>query len=430
MYIIENVKISGLWGHKTIEFKCDKNFNFLIGENGTGKTTVINLIAAVLMVDFDRLDKIAFNEVIIHLKREKERRRPSIRVIKKPKEEIPFHDIEYQIKESQGSKEKTYDLDHYESERLFRKVSRLFYDKRYGSEHIEVKQEISKYLNINWLSVHRNIEKISIDNEEIYRPAIDIKLELLNNELVKYFSKLSKKYSDEVLEFQKKTLLSVLTSEKENSLLAFSDDLDIERERKLLGDIFSTLGVEERKYKEKVNLHLDKFNKAIEFRKNNNGGMKFEHISSVMNVWRSHSLVSEYEKLQKQNNLIFNSKNKFVETINKLFSDRKKLYISEKNELNIKVNFENNEAKQIPICDLSSGEKQLLIILGQALLQEERPTIFIADEPELSLHLKWQVELTKVISTLNPNAQIIFATHSPDIVAEHQEKVIRMENML
>ncbi|AZC01371.1 ATP-binding protein [Acinetobacter pittii] len=174
---------------------------------------------------------------------------------------------------------------------------------------------------------------------------------------------------------------------------------------------------------------MEKFNKAIEFRKNNDGRMKFEHILSMMNVWRGHSLISEYEKLQNQNNLIFSPKNKFIETINKLFSGRKRLNISEKNELNISVVLNGNE-KPIPISELSSGEKQLLIILGQALLQEEKATIFIADEPELSLHLKWQVELTKSILGLNPNAQIIFATHSPDIVAEYQNKVIRMENML
>ena len=429
MFVIEKVRIEGLWDHKSIEFICDKNFNFLIGENGTGKTTIINLIAAVLLVDFEKLDKIPFKEVSIYLRKDKERKKPSVTVVKRPKDEVPFFDIEYRIKESQKSKEKIYDLDQYESERLFRKASRFFYDKRYSSEHIEIRHEISKYLNINWLSVHRNIEKTKIDNEDVYRPAIDVKLELLNNELVKFFSTLTKKYSDEVLEFQKKTLLSVLTSEKENSLLAFSDTIDIEQEKKLLGDIFSILGVEEKKYKEKVNVHLEKFNKAIEFRKNNDGRMKFEHILSMMNVWRGHSLISEYEKLQNQNNLIFSPKNKFIETINKLFSGRKRLNISEKNELNISVVLSGNE-KPIPISELSSGEKQLLIILGQALLQEEKATIFIADEPELSLHLKWQVELTKSILGLNPNAQIIFATHSPDIVAEYQNKVIRMENML
>ncbi|AZC00400.1 hypothetical protein DKE52_007405 [Acinetobacter pittii] len=68
----------------------------------------------------------------------------------------------------------------------------FFYDKRYSSEHIEIRHEISKYLNINWLSVHRNIEKTKIDNEDVYRPAIDVKLELLNNELVKFFSTLTK----------------------------------------------------------------------------------------------------------------------------------------------------------------------------------------------------------------------------------------------
>jgi len=89
-----------------------------------------------------------------------------------------------------------------------------------------------------------------------------------------------------------------------------------------------------------------------------------------------------------------------------------------------------NSYRRLKLSELSSGEKQLLIILGQALLQEQKPTIFIADEPELSLHLKWQTSLTNAITSLNPKAQIIFATHSPDIVAAQQNKVIRMENML
>ncbi|MNQ81639.1 hypothetical protein D3C85_966700 [compost metagenome] len=80
--------------------------------------------------------------------------------------------------------------------------------------------------------------------------------------------------------------------------------------------------------------------------------------------------------------------------------------------------------------ELSSGEKQLLIILGEALLQQSEACVYIADEPELSLHVYWQEELTKAISQLNRNAQIIFATHSPDIVGGHADKIIDMENLL
>ena len=85
--------------------------------------------------------------------------------------------------------------------------------------------------------------------------------------------------------------------------------------------------------------------------------------------------------------------------------------------------------KPIEIEALSSGEKQLLIILGQALLQDLTPVIFIADEPELSLHVEWQEKLTPSIAELNPNAQIVFATHSPDIVGAYSHRIINMEDV-
>lgn len=84
----------------------------------------------------------------------------------------------------------------------------------------------------------------------------------------------------------------------------------------------------------------------------------------------------------------------------------------------------------IPIESLSSGEKQLLIFLSETLLQEGKPHIFLADEPELSLHVEWQEELVPSLLSLNPNAQVLFATHSPDIVGTFQNSIIEMERLI
>ena len=73
---------------------------------------------------------------------------------------------------------------------------------------------------------------------------------------------------------------------------------------------------------------------------------------------------------------------------------------------------------------LSSGEKQILILLTQALLRFNNPMVYIADEPELSLHVTWQEKLLKSVVMLGGQKQIIVATHSPDIVGEYQDKVI------
>ena len=56
--------------------------------------------------------------------------------------------------------------------------------------------------------------------------------------------------------------------------------------------------------------------------------------------------------------------------------------------------------------------------------------IFIADEPEISLHVIWQENLLKGIRNLNENAQLIIATHSPDIVADFSDKVTDMEDVI
>ena len=77
-----------------------------------------------------------------------------------------------------------------------------------------------------------------------------------------------------------------------------------------------------------------------------------------------------------------------------------------------------------------SGEKQLLIILGEALLQRSAPWVYIADEPELSLHVTWQESLVRNLKKVNPNAQIVFATHSPDIVSTYEDCVFDMEKIL
>lgn len=65
---------------------------------------------------------------------------------------------------------------------------------------------------------------------------------------------------------------------------------------------------------------------------------------------------------------------------------------------------------------LSSGEKQILIILTTVLIEGGRDFIMIMDEPEISLHFEWQRRLIEDIQRLNPNLQLILATHSPAVV--------------
>jgi predicted ATPase len=115
----------------------------------------------------------------------------------------------------------------------------------------------------------------------------------------------------------------------------------------------------------------------------------------------------------------------FVGVVNRLFK-RKSVELNQRNELIAKL----QNGDPFDLKDLSSGEKQLIIILGEALLQHGAASIYLADEPELSLHVAWQERLVSSIRELNNSAQLVFATHSPDIVSAYGDRVIDMEAVL
>ncbi|MDQ6962064.1 MAG: AAA family ATPase [Mariprofundaceae bacterium] len=83
--------------------------------------------------------------------------------------------------------------------------------------------------------------------------------------------------------------------------------------------------------------------------------------------------------------------------------------------LMVKVNH-GDKPQLIKITQLSSGEKQLLIIFLTVVLERGKSFILLMDEPETSLHVEWQSKFIDDIKKLNANIQIIIATHNPLIL--------------
>jgi ABC-type cobalamin/Fe3+-siderophores transport system ATPase subunit len=148
--------------------------------------------------------------------------------------------------------------------------------------------------------------------------------------------------------------------------------------------------------------------------------------------------MSEYVEyqLKKSNQIIFKKiptekafaqKLFLIETLNRLFQPTHKTVDTDETKLAFKL----EDGQKIAWQDLSSGEKQLLIILLTLLCQDEKPAILLIDEPELSLHLRWQYALIEISKKLNPNCQLIVATHSPSIYGKGwRDKVTFIENIL
>ena len=104
-------------------------------------------------------------------------------------------------------------------------------------------------------------------------------------------------------------------------------------------------------------------------------------------------------------------KTMFLDLVDELFSETGKRIDRTSNELSF-MQF----GEQLSPYKLSSGEKQMLIILLTALTQDRQPYVLFMDEPEASLHFEWQKRLIDMVLQLNPNVQIILTTHSPAVV--------------
>ncbi len=118
---------------------------------------------------------------------------------------------------------------------------------------------------------------------------------------------------------------------------------------------------------------------------------------------------------------------KFLDSINSYFSDKTISY-------NIDRGFiltHNLLKEPIDFHTLSSGEKQLLHLFSNVITSSEQSTIFIIDEPEISLNVKWQRKLINTLLgfAINKRVQFIFASHSIELLSGNSNSVYKLYNI-
>jgi predicted ATP-dependent endonuclease of OLD family len=139
-------------------------------------------------------------------------------------------------------------------------------------------------------------------------------------------------------------------------------------------------------------------------------------------------LINEFEAFESKSRESYQPLKEYLDTLNKFFCDSsKEIYFEpETSELKFKILNKNGGiiADKRDIQSLSSGELQILILFTILKFNDtiNNSKIIIIDEPELSLHPKWQEDFMKALEILTPaDTQIIIATHSPLIVGDNKK---------
>lgn len=142
--------------------------------------------------------------------------------------------------------------------------------------------------------------------------------------------------------------------------------------------------------------------------------MQRRYLDYQVNVGnRMIELLNGDEEQRRQAPLLSLPKRKFQDRMDELFSYTRKTIDRRSNDI---VFYQDGE--RLSPYKLSSGEKQMLLILLTALVRDGNHCVLFMDEPEASLHVEWQQKLIGVIRELNPNVQLILTTHSPAVIME------------
>lgn len=96
------------------------------------------------------------------------------------------------------------------------------------------------------------------------------------------------------------------------------------------------------------------------------------------------------------------------------------------------VLYKKNTGEKLRLNQLSSGEKQEIILFYELIFESEKNTHLLIDEPEISLHIEWQLkfldDLLKIVE--NKQFKVTVATHSPQIINNHWDIQVDLGELL
>jgi predicted ATPase len=145
-----------------------------------------------------------------------------------------------------------------------------------------------------------------------------------------------------------------------------------------------------------------------------------EFVSRYESDTRLRSVVQDIDRVERQIEEATAPRNKLQNLIQGMFSGGKIVRFEDR-----AIKVETGEKQEINLSVLSSGEKHVMLIFVETLLAQE--SSIIVDEPEISMHVDWQKKLITSMHQLNPSAQLIMASHSPEIMADVDDsKIFRL----
>ena len=242
--------------------------------------------------------------------------------------------------------------------------------------------------------------------------SLDVKINQIRSKIAQHISVSKNRYTEFLREFQRSFITTILQPVQDTHPRAYIETAENIESAELI-HIFRQLGIKnEVEFANTVMQNIAGAITGLRESSTEDGGLygSFSHFTSLSIALRIASLIPSYKDLEEKRAEIFQRSELLQSSTNYLLQG-KEIQIGDNNYI-----FVSSPDGTIDVKSLSSGEKQILILLGECLVGGAEGSIYLADKPEISLNLKWQRQVFAILKELSPSTQLIFASHSPEIV--------------
>jgi predicted ATP-binding protein involved in virulence len=421
--------IKGLFGRTdTISLDLSSNVKIIYGINGSGKTTILKLLDAILTGRLFEIRNVNFKSLILHLEDGRAiRATKTKKPIEKKPTRRPVFALKLELLSASGKALKSSRMDdeveltdrvpleviEHEIPELNRVGRREWADVITG-DILPLSDVIAKYsYRLPWLKpsteiswYRKLVQGFSVKFIQTQR------LMTMKAEAESYRSPRAVRYQNTVNEYSER--LRELIRDKLSDSMRMAQSLDSTYPRRLLQEPGTRLSDKRLKDLLLKTERLGAKLRQVELLSSGDDvEITFESISEknrrAIALYLSDS-VKKYEMLEPfADKLLL-----FLDIVNTKFQPTKSVKIGGREGIRIGL----AGGGEIDPRLLSSGEQHEIVLLSDLIFFSEPGTLVLIDEPEISLHIDWQKKFLSDVEAIGEaaNLKFLLATHSPTII--------------
>lgn len=433
---IAKLTVKNLHGHNNYDVDFNSDITFLYGDNGCGKTTILNIVTFIITGSIYKLYDYKFDEITLTYQPTDSKTHQRI-VVSLNEDNEMF--ITFAAKTTKLEPRIEY-ISRASDER--EDLNRLYF-----SEY-PILEEIKNTFNYVYLPLNRN-SSLSLEHPFAIRSRkmaqlrynhtrgrysdsradptlyeVEALVASAFNKSTLALNRINEEFSDSIL----KAFLDVEDIISTDKIVQYMLSLNVTKIKQMQAEyikVLKTLDKWDDTSKSKVNSFFDSLQKDINNSKNNKNKVNIEFFFKLSEVSKITNIIDKAEAAENAKKEARRPIETFLSTVNSFIAtSNKEIDIDEEGIIFLRT----GDQRPIGIQYMSSGEKQIVTFFAYLVfgLETTNQSIFIVDEPELSLHLKWQRQFVDAIMEINNNVQLIFATHAPEIVGRNRSKAVKL----